>query len=125
MSENYDFVKGSDFYKGYYEQNVVETVYVRYYQISLFNQNGKRMIRSYLFKGEGSKGACFYNYKIIEMKDYSITEKKLNIFLENLNSNKQNNGIRIKHKFYPVYTFEYVAAPTGNEINECVSELLV
>jgi hypothetical protein len=140
VEKHYEFVKGSDYCKGYYDQSVVETTYVRYYQIAMFNdyskkilesgialvpKDNKRCVRSYLLKGKTSKGACFYEWEIVEVKNHKISEKKLNTFIDFLNSNpNKKSNLRIKHKFYPVYNFDYTDPPTGNEINECVSELL-
>jgi hypothetical protein len=140
IDNNFEFVKGSDFCKGYYDQTVVETMYVRFYQIALFNdyskkilesgiamvpKDGKRCIRSFLLRGKSSKGACFFDWEILEIKNHKITEKKLNTFIEYLSSNKnKKSNIRIKHKFYPVYNFDNTDPPAGHEINECVSELL-
>ena len=140
VEKHYEFVKGSDYCKGYYDEQVVETTYVRFYQIAMFNdypkkilesglaftpKDNKRCVRSYLLKGQSSKGACFYQWEVIEIKNHKISEKKLNDFIDFLNSNpnKQSN-LKIKHKFYPVYNFDNTDPPTGNEINECVSELL-
>ena len=135
---HFELVKGSEFCKGYYDENIVETKYIRFYQIAMFNdyskqilesgialvpKDGKRCIRSFLLKGQGANGACFFDWHVLEVKDYKISEKKLNTFIERLTSNQQSN-IKIKHKFYPVYNFQDVAPPSGNEINECFSELL-
>jgi hypothetical protein len=140
MEPQFEFVKGSDFRKGYYDQNIVETVYVRFYQVALFNYysqdqisngvgniqpNNKRCVRSFLLKGESSKGTCFYQYQVISIKDYKISEKKLNTFIDHLNGMVQSPTSKIKHKFYPVYNFDYVDPPSGSEINECVSDLLL
>jgi hypothetical protein len=140
VEKQFEFVKGSDFCKGYYDQTVIETMYVRYYQIALFNdyskrdlesglamipKDGKRCIRSFLLKGKSSKGACFFEWEIIEIKNYKISEKKLNAFIDYLSANKNvKSNIRIKHRFYPVYNFDNTEPPAGHEINECVSELL-
>ena len=128
MSEKYEFIKGSDFYPGFYQENIINDIYIRFYQITLFNNDGKRLIRSYLFKGKNSEGACFYDYKIMNVKEYKISERKVNKFIDyltNRNLNKlEGNDIKIKYKFYPVYNFYNTSPPNGNEINECVSELL-
>lgn len=140
IEKHFDFVKGSDFCKGYYDQTVVETTYVRFYQIALFNdyskkvlesgialvpKDGKRCIKSFLLRGKSAKGACFFDWEIVEITNHKISEKKLNTFIEYLSSNKnKKSNIKIKHKFYPVYNFDYTDPPSGNEINECVSELL-
>lgn len=140
IEKHFEFVKGSDFCKGYYDQTVVETTYVRFYQIALFNdyskkvlesgialvpKDGKRCIKSFLLRGKSAKGACFFDWEIVEITKHKISEKKLNTFIEYLSSNKnKKSNIKIKHKFYPVYNFDYTDPPSGNEINECVSELL-
>jgi hypothetical protein len=136
----FEFVKGSEFCKGYYNETVIDTKYVRFYQIAMFNdyskkilesgiamvpKDGKRCIRSFLLKGQSAKGACFFDWRVLEVKEHKISEKKLNTFIEYLSSNNnKNSNIKIKHKFYPIYNFENTDPPTGNEINECVSELL-
>ena len=140
VEKHFEFVKGSDFCEGYYDQTVVETTYVRFYQIALFNdyskkvlesgialvpKDGKRCIKSFLLRGKSSKGACFFDWEIVEITNHKISEKKLNTFIEYLSSNKnKKSNIKIKHKFYPVYNFDNTDPPSGNEINECVSELL-
>ena len=66
IKKDFEFVKGKDFYKGYYEQNIVHKVSIRYFQLALFDEHDKRAIRSYLFEGTNTQGgACFYNYKIV------------------------------------------------------------
>ena len=128
VEPKFEFVKGSDYRKGYYSNNIVSTIYIRYYQIALFTdhtqQTGKRAIRSYLLKGESSKGACFFQYNIINIKDHKISEKKLDNFIKYLD-NKNDTDIKVKYKFYPVYNFENINPPSGNELNECTSELLI
>jgi len=127
IDKSFNIVKGSDLYKGFYDNDIHNTttnINVRYYQIAMFNVNeDKRNIRSYLFKGQSSNGACFYNYKISEMKDYSINENKLNDFINAIKKSK-NNNLKIVFKYYPVYNFDYTSPPTGAEISQCYSELL-
>ena len=139
MEPKFNFVTGSDFHKGFYDHNIMSTVYIRYYQIAQFNtfppnisqdgvsiipKNGKRNVRSYLLKGQSSKGACFFDYNVLSIKDHKISEKKLTTFIDYLNGIPKNPNHKIKYKFYPVYNFDYVDAPSGNDVNECVSELL-
>ena len=129
IKKNFDFVKGSDFYKSYYDVKLDTSMKVNYYQISLFEENDKRTIRLYSLLGESSKGTCFYNYKIVYVKDYKVSEEQLNKFVKYLNKKMENktkdsNHIRITYKYYPVYNFKFTPPPTGNEINECYSELL-
>jgi len=68
--QKYEFIKGSDFYPSFYNENITKEVYIRFYQITLFDVNNKRLIRSFLIKGKTSEGACLYDYKIIEAKIY-------------------------------------------------------
>jgi hypothetical protein len=136
---NFVFVKGSDYYNGYYNENIIETKYVRYYQIAMFNDfptkeivkglatiptESNRCIRSFLLKGQSSKGACFFEWRVMEVKDYKIPERKLDKFIKFLNKNNKNTNLKLQHKFYPVYNFKNIPPPSGNDINECVSELL-
>ena len=130
INKDIEFVKGCDFYKKYYDQpdkNVLQKLRVRYYQIAQFDDNGKVAIRSFLFEGESSKGACFFTYKMIEIKDYQLDKDKLDKFLQTIRMKKLNNkdpNFKIMYKFHPTYNFIYTNPPTGNDINECVSDLL-
>jgi hypothetical protein len=140
LDTQFEFVKGSDFRKGYYDENIIESSYVRFYQIALFNDyskkvlnsgialvppNPKRCIRSFLLKGKSAKGACFFDWEVLEVKNYKISEKKLNTFIEYLSKGTDfKTNIKTQHKFYPVYNFDYTEPPSGDEINQCVSELL-
>jgi hypothetical protein len=129
QDQKYEFIKGSDFYPNFYNENIIKEVYIRFYQITLFNNKNKRLIRSFLIKGKTSEGACLYDYKIIEAKIYMISERKLNKFINYLTNilpkqKANNNDIKTKYKFYPVYDFVNTPPPNGNEINECISELL-
>ena len=61
-----------------------------------------------------------------EIKDYKIDKKKLNKFIIFLDKEKKksNKIFKLMYKFHPVYNFNYTNPPTGNDINECVSELI-
>lgn len=129
VGKDIQLVKGSDFHKSYYEQpdkNLIQKNTVRYYQISIFDDLGKCSIRSFLFEGITSKGACFFDYKIIELNDYKLTKDKINNFIKYIDKEKKKKNLNFKlmYKFYPVYNFDYTPPPVGNDINECVSELL-
>lgn len=127
IGKDIDLVKGSDFHKNYYDmpdENIITNISVRYYQIAIFDEFGKCAIRSFLFEGSGSKGACFYNYKILELKDYKLSKNKIDNFVKYLDKKKNNSKIKIMYKFYPVYNFDYTNPPTGNDISQCQSELL-
>jgi len=122
-------VKGSDFHKNYYDipdKNLVQNIIVRYYQIAMFDEFGKCAIRSFLFKGSSSKGACFFDYKIIELKDYQLSKDKIDKFVKYLDGekNKSTSKSKLIYKFHPVYNFNFINPPTGNDINQCQSELL-
>lgn len=123
------FVKGKDFYKGFYEQNIVHKVLIRYFQFAIFDEHGKRAVRSYLFEGTNTQGgACFYNYKILEVKDYQITPEALDKFVKKIQNQPAKatpeGEFRIMFKYYPVYNFAYTNPPDGNELSQCQSELL-
>jgi len=129
VGKDIQLVKGSDFHKGIYDipdQNKVENITVRYYQIAIFDDFGKCSIRSFLFEGTTTKGACFFNYKIKELNDHKLSKDKINEFVKYLDKEKLKNNRKFKlmYKFYPVYNFDYTNPPTGNDINECVSDLL-
>jgi len=128
IGKDIQLVQGSDYHKQYYDtpdQNIIKKNIVRYYQIAMFDENGKCSIRSFLFDGITSKGACFFDYKIKKLKDYQLTKNKINSFVQFLDKEKKKNkDIKIMYKFHPVYNFNYTNPPTGNDISECYSELL-
>ena len=127
IKKDIKFVKGCDFYKGYYDTDItIKNIYVRYYQISIFDEFGKCAIRSFLFEGSTSKGACFYDYKMIEIKEYKLSKKKIDKFVKYLTKQQKKTpkDFKIMFKFYPVYNFLYENPPTGNDLNQCYSELL-
>ncbi len=129
VGKDIQLVKGSDFHKGIYDipdKNLVREINVRYYQIATFDELGKCAIRSFLFKGSTSKGACFFDYKMIEINDYQLSKRKIDKFVRYLDRQKKKNDSKFKlmYKFYPVYNFNFTNPPTGNEINQCQSELL-
>ena len=128
VGKDIQLVKGSDFHKGIYEipdKNLVREITIRYYQIAMFDEYGKCAIRSFLFKGTTSQGACFFDYKMVEINDYLLSKKKVNKFVKFLvGEKKKNSKFKLMYKFYPVYNFNFTNPPTGNEINQCQSELL-
>jgi hypothetical protein len=144
ISKTFNIVKGSDLYKGVYDtcQSDIQNILVRYYQVAMFsehdgeyskynydineNENTTKNIRSFLFKGQSGNGACCYNYKIIEIKNYSINENDVDKFINAIKKKSKNNNseFKIVFKYYPVYNFENTAPPTGDEISQCYSELL-
>ena len=129
IGKDIQLVKGSDFHKNYYDipdKNNIRNIKVRYYQIAMFDEYGKCDIRSFLFSGTTSKGACFFDYKIVELKDYKMSKDKINKFIKFLDKVKMKNNSthKLMYKFHPVYNFDYTNPPTGNDINQCQSELL-
>lgn len=128
MKKDIQLVKGSDMYKGFYEQSIVSKIFIRYYQITMFDEHGKRAVRSYLLEGNSSKGACYYSYNIIEIKNFKISEEKLLKFIKILNETQKKSSsstkMKIMYKYYPSYDLDNTEAPTGDELNQCSSELL-
>lgn len=130
IGKNIQLVKGSDFHKNYYDipdKNLTTNINVRYYQIAQFDEFGKCAIRSFLFSGTTSKGACFFDYKILELKDYKLAKNKIDKFVKYLDKKKKstnNKEYKIMYKFYPVYNFDFTNPPTGGDISQCQSELL-
>lgn len=131
VGKDIQLVKGSDFHKCIYDipdSKLVKEITVRYYQIAMFDENGdgKCAIRSMLFKGTSSQGACFFDYKMVEISDYKLSKRKIDKFVKFLDKEKQktNSKYKIMYKFYPVYNFNYTNPPTGNDISQCQSELL-
>lgn len=126
-----ELVDGSKYNKNYYnvmDESVATKAMIRYYQVAMFDEFGKYRIRSMLFEGMGSKGTCFYNYKMVEIKEYDMSLKKRDKFVDYLNEVKRNNKnlkTKIMYKFYPVYNFQYTNPPNGNELSECTSDLLI
>lgn len=127
FSTDIQLVKGSDFHKNFYDlpdKNLVENITVRYYQIAMFDEFGKCAIRSFLFFGSSSKGACFFDYQIIEVLNYKLSKDYVDKFVKYLDKSKPKSKIKIIYKFHPVYNFDFINPPTGEDINQCQSELL-
>lgn len=129
IGKDITLVKGSDFHKNFYETsdtNILKNILIRYYQIAMFDEFGKYAIRTFLFNGNTSKGSCFFDYKIIELKDYKLSKSKIDKFIKFLDKKKteNNKNFKIMYKFHPVYNFDFTNPPTGNDINQCTSELL-
>ena len=119
----YEIVKGGE-KLGYYDIKITTDVQVRFFQISQFEENGLFAIRSYLFIGNGTNGGCFYEDKIVDIKDYKLTERELNKFKKTLQNKKDTKNHKIMYKFYPVYYLEFTQGPSGQELSQCTSELL-
>ena len=119
----YEIVKGCE-KLGYYDIKITKDVKIRFFQIAQFQENGLYAIRSYLFEGNGTNTGCFYEYKPVEMNDYKINKRELNRFVKTLRNKKDSNTYKIIFKYYPVYSHEFSPMPSGNELNQCNSELL-
>ena len=129
IGKDIQLVKGSDFHKSFYkkpDKTVVKNINVRYYQLAMFDEFNKYAVRSFLFSGTTSKGACFFDYTIIELQDYKLSKNKIDKFVKYIDNKKSlnNSEYKLMYKFYPVYNFDYTNPPTGNDINQCQSELL-
>lgn len=156
----YEIIKGSDFFPNIDTLVSNSPVNIYFYQIAQFSDNEKTInpqlnknsniynIRAYKFRGVGGPGGhgseygnCLYSYDIINIKDYKLTKRNVDKFIEKIKIkgdvkgsgagnkyryiNKENNNKTLyKYKFYPVYTFDETPPPQGYEINECTSELL-
>jgi hypothetical protein len=123
---NFTFVKGSDLYNDANNDKFDNTIYVKFYQIAIFSNNDMRHVRSYLLKGSNSEGSCFYNYEIKKIKNYKIKNDDVRLIIDSIEKNKKKAEKNIKYKYlqYPVYDFSNTPPPNGNDINECISELL-
>ena len=91
IGKEIQLVKGSDFHKNIYDipdANLVKDILVRYYQIAMFDEVGKYTIRSLLFKGNTSN-CNFFEYKIIEIKIYKLSKRKLDKFVNFLDKEKK------------------------------------
>jgi len=59
------------------------------------------------------------------VKDYLLDDQYFEKFEKNIkNSVNQNKDVKIMFKYYPVYNFKFTDPPSGNDITQCVSELL-
>lgn len=99
INKNIEFVKGSDFCKGYYNQadeTVMSEIYVKFYQITMFQEDNYNKIRTFLLKGSSNNGPCFYNYNIIKIKENKLTQRELNDFVKFLDEEKKRIIVIIK-----------------------------
>jgi len=130
MSSDIQFVQSDQVYKNFYDINIVDVIYVRYYQISLYpNSDGKQSIRSILFKGIKNNGISFYDYHIINEKIYLLDKDKIDHFIASINDQQYKNkkelsSIKIIYKFYPVVDIKLQDYPLGDELQQCSSQLL-
>jgi len=127
---NLEFISGSQYYN--HSLNLInhsKPIFVRFYQISYyFNDNNLHSIKSFLFKAKNSTGSCILYFENLEVNNYTIHKDKLNHFINHLkkNSDKSDNSkiYKIKHLLYPVYDFSITPPPSGDDINQAVSDLL-
>ena len=128
LGKNIEFVSGSEYHTNIYDIQVASHKFVKYFQLSLFSQDNKRSIRLYSLEGTSPVGGtCLYEYKVLKIKNYSLPDDYFKTFEKELREkNKQNNNSKIKvmYKYYPVYDFSFTEPPSGDDINQCTSELL-
>ncbi len=127
---NLQFVSGSEYYNHSLNlTNHAKPIFVRFYQISYYsNNNDLHSIKSFLFKAKNSKGSCILYFENLEVNNYTLHKDKLNHFINHLkqNSDKSDNSkiYKIKYLLYPVYDFSITPPPSGDDINQVVSDLL-
>ena len=94
----------------------------------MFSQENKKAIRLYTLEGTSPVGGtCLYEYKVINIRDFTLENSYFDKFEKNLkeqNSNNNENDLKIMLKYYPVYNFDFIEPPSGNDVNQCSSELL-
>ena len=126
-----EFVSSDKIYKNFYEHNIVDEKFLRYYQISMYpNSDGRHAIRSILFKGIKNNGISFYDYHIMNEKIYYLDKDKLDHFISSVNdqqfkNKKELSVIQIMYKFYPVVDIKLQEYPLGDELQQCTSSLLL
>jgi hypothetical protein len=127
---DFQFVYGSQYYN--HSNNINHSskpIFVRFYQISFYhNDNDLHSIKSFLFKAKNSNGSCILYFDTVEVNSYSLHKDKLNHFINHLKSNSDKSDInkvyKVKYMFYPVYDFTITPPPSGDDINQAVSDLL-
>lgn len=128
LAKNIQFVNGSDFHTNIYDINHVQHKLVKFFQLGMFSQNDKKAIRMYILQGTAPVGgSCLYEYKVTKIKDYSLNNENYSKFEKELiekNAINSKSDIKIMFKYYPVYNFDFTSPPSGNDINQCTSELL-
>jgi hypothetical protein len=126
LGKNIQFVNGSDFHTNIYDVKVASHKIVKYFQLGMFSQNYKKAIRVYVLEGTSPVGGtCLYEYKILKMKDYFLNDEYFEQFEKNIKKSiNKNDDIKIMFKYYPVYNFKFTEPPSGNDITQCISELL-
>lgn len=128
LGKNIEFVSGSEFHTNIYDIKVASHKSVKYFQLALFSQDNKRSIRLYILEGTNPvSGTCLYEYKVLKIKDYLLSDEYFDKFEKRLREQKsQNNNpdIKIMLKYYPVYDFNFTDPPSGDDITQCISELL-
>lgn len=128
LGKNIQFVSGSEYHTNIYDINVANHSTVKFFQLAMFSQNNQKAIRLYTLEGNNPVGGtCSYEYKVLNVKDFTLDNSYFDKFEKSLkeqNSNNSKNDIKIMLKYYPVYNFDFTEPPNGNDINQCTSELL-
>jgi hypothetical protein len=115
---DFNIVRGSDFYNS--NTNNKKDILIKYFQISMFdNDNNKRYIRMVELKQQNTNGVCHCDYKIINIKEYELSKKNVETFINKIDNLNDKN---IKYKFYPYVN--NLPMPTSEELITCSSCLL-
>ena len=118
----YEIVSGKKI--GYYDIKITKDINIRFFQMGQFDEVGQFSVRSYLFKGTGTNGGCFYEYVIENITDYKLNKKELRKFEKVLKNKKDSETYKIMYKYYPVYDLTFTPPPDGALLSQCNSELL-
>ena len=113
-------VNGKDFHTDFYQENVASSINIRFYQLSQYDYNDVHSIRSYLLKGKTANGVSMYDYDVLDQSTCTLSKREFKKFKKMLEKNTDKN---VKFKIYPVYTLEFIAHPSGEEINAATSSL--
>lgn len=129
QDKDIQFVPSEQVFKSFYEESIVDVIYLRYYQISYYpNSDGNHSIRSLLFKGIKNNGISFYDYHIINEKIHLLPKEQLDHLIAGINdqkfkSRKQTNDVKVVYKFYPVVDIKLQDYPLGDDLHQCASQL--
>ena len=118
----YEIVSGKKI--GYYDIKITKDINIRFFQIGQFDEVGLFSVRSYLFKGTGTNGGCFYEYIIENISDYKLNKRELRKFEKVLKNKKDSETYKIMYIYYPVYDLTFTPPPDGSLLSQCNSELL-
>ena len=91
INKDIEFVRGSQYYPKYYDikDESIQNTLVKYYQITIFQENNLNSVRSFLFEGSTNNVPCDYNYKILKIKENKLNKEDLNKFVSLLDREKK------------------------------------